>query len=200
MIFGGALFINEQRRRSEPVQTKAFDETSISGVAGKAILRASGTIEGRTDNVELRARIVEQITQIHIKKGQWVSAGEVLLSLDSQRLVQERDLAVAMLENAVARQDRLENGFRPSEIETARHEYDAAMARLAGAEKAFARSVILSRNNAVSQQTVDDQDANINSLRAMAAATGARLETMELPPRDDDLLAATPRFEPPSRD
>jgi multidrug resistance efflux pump len=191
LIFGAALFVNERHRQGDSKQSRTIDEPSLPGVARKEILRANGRIEGRTDEIELRARIIEQISQTLVTKGQWVSAGEVLLRLDSERLSAERDLAAALLAQAEAKKERLENGYRPSEIETARQQYYETLARLDGAEKAYQRSLKLSKGNAVSQQTLDDHYTSLASLQAMVAAAKGRLETLELPPRDDDLLAAS---------
>lgn len=190
LIFGTALFVNERHRKSNQEDSR-IDEHLMPGVAGTEILRAAGRIEGRTDEVELRARIIEQINQIHVTKGQWVSAGEVLLSLDSERLAAERDLAAALLAQAEAKKERLENGYRPSEIETARQQYHETVARRDGAEKAYKRSLKLSQGNAVSQQSLDDRYTSLTSMQAMAAAAKGRLETLELPARADDLLAAS---------
>jgi multidrug resistance efflux pump len=132
----------------------------------------------------------EQIREIHVKRGQRVTAGEALVSLDSERLVSERDLATALLQEAKAKKERLRNGYLPSEIETARQQYQASMEEVAGAEKAYDRALKLRQQNAISQQSIDDLYSQLNSLRAKANAARSSFETLDAPPRDDELLAA----------
>ncbi len=191
LVFGSALVIIDRNRDSFQDSPALVDARPISDSFRSEVVRAAGRIEGRTEAIELRARIDEQIRKIHVEKGQWVSAGEVLLDLESERLVSERDLAAALLAMEKAKKERLENGFRQSEIETARQEYEATKARMSGAEKAYARGLKLYSGNAVSQQSLDDLYTNMVSLKAMTAAAKGRLETMELPARNDDLLTAS---------
>ncbi|TWT81126.1 Macrolide export protein MacA [Planctomycetes bacterium CA13] len=190
-IFGSVLIVHEHQRQSHSVGAPPLDAVSLTDVLNKETIRAAGRIEGRTDAVEIRARIAEQIHEILVARGQWVSAGDVLLVLDADRFVKECDLANALLGEALAKKERLENGFRDSEIETARQEFNATMARLAGAEKTYTRAIKLHEKGAGSQQALDDLYSQLTSFRAMTAAAKGRLETLELPARDDDLLAAS---------
>ena len=190
-LFGTALFFHHRNSRSpEPTPAELQAEPVRSANAGDTVVRAAGRIEGRTEEIQLRARMVEQIDRIHVRHGDHVTAGQVLVSLDSERLVSERDLAAALVEEAEARKERLENGFRVSEIETARQQYNAAMAEVDGAEKAYDRALTLRQQRAVSQQAIDDLYAQLNALRARANAARAAFETIDAPPREDELLAA----------
>lgn len=191
VLFGTALFVVEQNRLRQLPIKQEVPVNPVANIERTEAVRSPGRIEGLTEVVDLRARITEQIQQIHVTKGQWVEAGEVLVSLDSSQLMSLRDLALANLTKAEARKDRIENGFRDSEIETARHEAAAANARLEGAEKAYQRALVLLRQSAASQQTVDDLFAEWNASQASAAAAVSRLETISAPPRADELLAAT---------
>ncbi|MDG2222004.1 MAG: efflux RND transporter periplasmic adaptor subunit [Rubripirellula sp.] len=190
-LFGTALFVVEQNRQRHLSVRPEINVNPVAKIELTHAVRSPGRVEGLTEVVDLRARISEQIQQIHVAQGQWVEAGEVLVSLDSSQLMSLRDLALAKLTEAEARKDRIENGFRDSEIETARHEAAAANARLEGAEKAYQRALILLRQSAASQQNVDDLFAEWNAGQASAAAAVSRLETISAPPRADELLAAT---------
>ena len=191
-IFGTALLVNERHRLSGQHESSvSVALRSGSAKVRPANVRAAGRIEGLTQEIELRARMVEQISLVHVEHGQPVSSGEVLVSLDAKRLVSERDLAAALLQESKARRERLENGFRQSEIEEARQSYYAAMAQVAGVEKAYDRALTLRRERAISQQAVDDLYSQLNALRAESAAARAGLETIDAPPREDELLAAT---------
>ncbi|MEM8668688.1 MAG: efflux RND transporter periplasmic adaptor subunit [Planctomycetota bacterium] len=188
-LFGTALLVIEQNRHRQFARP-TVEINPVATIEHFDAVRAPGRIEGLTEEIELRARVSEQIQSINTTKGQWVERGQALVSLDASQLVALRDLAAARLKEAEAKQDRIENGFRESEIETARQEAAAADARLEGAEKAYRRALILLRDYATSQQTVDDLHAALNASRAFAAAAKSRLETVSEPPRKDDLLAA----------
>ncbi|QEG42532.1 HlyD family secretion protein [Roseimaritima ulvae] len=195
LIVGSAVVVSETHLGpTSPPSVSDLDRAS-QPAATATTMRAAGRIQGRTEEIELRAQLAEQVQRIHVAKGQWVSAGEILLTLDPSRLTAERDLAAAMLALAKAKKVRLQNGSRSTEIETARQEYQATMARLAGAQKAYDRNVELSRNDAVSKQTLDENHASLQSLQAMAAAAQGRLNTLLLPPREDELLAADAEIE-----
>lgn len=190
LVVGSALVISESQLRPVPIPQLNRSEPSFRPAPSADTMRAAGRIQGRTEEIELRAQLAEQVQKINVVKGQWVSTGDVLLNLDPSRLTAERDLAAAMLALARAKKVRLENGPRSTEIETARQEYQATMARLAGVQKAYDRNMELSRNDAVSKQTLDENYASLHSLQAMAAAAQGRLDTLLLPPREDELLAA----------
>ncbi|TWU39725.1 HlyD family secretion protein [Novipirellula artificiosorum] len=189
VIFGSALAVHEHRRQSLGIGTQPLDGVPIQALVTQRTIRAAGRIEGRTDSIEIRARLAEQIDDIFVARGQWVSAGDVLLALDAARFIKECDLAQALLSEANAKKERLENGYRASEIETARQEYNATMARLAGSEKAYARAIKLHEQGAGSQQVLDDLYSQLTSFRATSAAAKGRLEMLELPARAEDLMA-----------
>lgn len=154
------------------------------------LLRAPGKIEGTTETIELRTRISEQIVVVHVTKGIQVSRGDLLVSLDSVQLIQKRDLAKAQFEIAIAKKERLENGPRSSEIEAAHQDYEASVSPLWSAERALTRGIKLFNSNAISQQSLDELNANVNAIRAIAAASKARLTTIKLPARTDEMAAA----------
>jgi multidrug resistance efflux pump len=195
VLFGTALFVVEQNRTIVESDKPSVTVNPVATIEHTVAVRAPGRIEGLTEEIELRARTTEQIQQIHVVKGQWVEQGEELIRLDDSQLASLRDLAQAQLTEAEAKKDRVENGYRASEIETARQEAAAAAARLEGAEKAYRRSLGLLHENATSQQRVDDLLAELNASRASLAAAESRLETLSAPPRADDLLAATAAVE-----
>lgn len=190
-VFGTALFVHDRSRRSsQRAAAPVRNDRGTSHDAGFTVIRAAGRIEGRTEEIELRARMIEQISRVHVRHGQPVAQGEVLVSLDAERLASERDLAAALVAEAKARKERLENGNLPSEIESARQQYQAAMAEVDGAERAYDRALKLRQQSAVSQQSLDDLYTELNALRAQANAARANFDTLDAPPRHDELLAA----------
>lgn len=75
---------------------------------------ANGEIQART-KVNVGSTITAEIREIHVKDGQWVKAGDLLVSLDQERLRQ--DLVRAELSLGTARQD-LKNAQATHEKQT----------------------------------------------------------------------------------
>ena len=153
-------------------------------------LRASGKIEGKTKSIEMRFRLTEQIKDLLVEEGSMVSAGDILVSLESESVEQECALAKAQLDLAKAKKLRIKNGPRQSEIEAAKQEYEANLPVLWSAQRALARGSKLFEQKAINQQEVDDLKANVEAISARTEAAKARLKTLELPARLDELAAA----------
>ena len=180
-------FVDGWHRSAEPVSGDS--EVSIVSLQG-ATIRASGNIEGKTETVEMRARITEQVLAVKVVRGQTVTPGDVLIELDSGQLKRKLDLAKSMLTMSVAKKTRLENGARASEVSAAKSECEAVRAPLWSAQRALERGGRLYDANAISRQELDQLTANANSLYAKFSAAEARLKTIELPAREDDLDTA----------
>ena len=192
IIAGCTLAAIEQNRTQKSPQRKLRTPYIVGDThqIQSGIIRAAGRIEGRTEQVEIRARIAEQINRIHAVEGSWVRRGDLLVELDAERIAQQQQLAVAELSAAKARLQRVQNGFRESEVDAVRNQYDALVAELDGAKKNLARVQRLAAENAESQKAVDDHLTRVTTLQGQVAAASSRLETFEAPPRSDELNAA----------
>jgi HlyD family secretion protein len=154
---------------------------------------ATGLIEGVTEDVQLRMEQVGRVTEVFANTGDWVEEGAVLVKLDDQRQLQEKALAKANLEFAQAELERLQNGARAEEREEAHALYRSAQARLDQSTRTWGRIEQLKRDNAVSQQEADDQQADVESLRGELEAAAARVRQLEAPARADEMRAAMAR-------
>jgi multidrug resistance efflux pump len=154
---------------------------------------ASGIVEGRTEDIELRAEQVGRVEHVDVIPGQQVEAGEVVLRLDNSRQLQEVALAAADLELAQAELERLKNGARAEEREEAHALHRAAKSRLEQAKRTWLRIDQLRAQRAVSQQEADDQSALVDTLRAELEAATSRVNQIEAPARADEVRAATAR-------
>lgn len=190
LLFGGLLAVVEYHRIPRPEVAQQPASASLSApLPGRRIV-AAGRIEGRTSSVELRARITEQVDEILVGEGEWVSEGDVIVRLDRSQVAIEQDLAAAELDRAEADLERLETGHRKSEIQTLRAEYEARLAELQGAQKQLQRVEQLVMRHAASRQAFDEQVARVESLTGIVDAAQNRLKTIEAPPRADELKAA----------
>ena len=194
IIAGCTIAVIDQQNRSlessQPKMPPASRAARDSMIAAGPI-RAAGRIEGRSEQVEIRARINEQIKRVRVREGKWVDQGELLIELDAEKLSQHRELAAAQLMAAKARLERVRNGYRESEINAARSQHVALAAELDGARKNLERVRRLAAENAESEKTVDDHLTRVMALEGEVEAAKSRLDTLQAPPRTDDLNAAT---------
>jgi multidrug resistance efflux pump len=190
VVAGPSIWMLErsQGRRDQ----MSADDVPLTALVGTDLkhISASGWIEGRTANVELRSRLAEQIVEVKVDSGTWVKQGDILLLLDSSQYLVELARAESQLLESQAKLQRVQNGFRDSEIEAARNDLSTRIAEWQGAIKSLQRmeSLVLSRH--ISAQMFEDEQTRVKMLEGMASGARSRLETMEAPPREDELLAA----------
>lgn len=112
-------------------------------------LAATGTVSA-LNRVEIRPQVSAAITQVHIKEGQSVQAGQLLFTLDS-RAAQVR-------------------------VAQAQAQLQKDMATLGDAERQLARSRDLLRQEFVSQSAVDTNLSQVEAQRAVVAADQAAVQ------------------------
>lgn len=107
-------------------------------------VEASGNIEATEYAVV--SEVGGRVTEVRVDAGAEVSAGEVLLQLDPDLLLAQRDQAQADLDAARARLDLVKAGARPTTLAQAEVAVDKAIALRNGVERAWQNSIVL-RNN-----------------------------------------------------
>lgn len=147
---------------------------------------ASGNGRVEAVAIDIAARSGGRVRDIVAHEGQTVSRGEVLAYMDTQQLDAQLREARAQLQRGRIARDVAESGVRQAEAE-----HSAALAVVAqrqtefdSAERRLSRSEQLARNNAISQQTLDDDRARvaggqaaIDAARAQAASAEAGMAT-----------------------
>ena len=113
------------------------------------LLEATGAV-APLSSVELRPQMTSVVTQVHIREGQFVRAGEVLFTLDSRA----DDANVAKAKAQMVRDE----------------------AALADARRQLARSRELLAQNFISQGAVDGNQAQADAQTALVAADKAALD------------------------
>lgn len=113
------------------------------------LLEATGAV-APLSSVELRPQMTSVVTQVHIREGQFVRAGELLFTLDSRA----DDANVAKVKAQMVRDE----------------------ASLADARRQLARSRELLAQNFISQGAVDGSQAQVDAQTALVAADKAALD------------------------
>ncbi len=117
------------------------------------MLDATGTVTA-LNSVDLRPQVASTITRVHIKEGQFVSAGQLLFTLD-------------------ARNDVVN-------VTKARAQLAKDLASLADAQRQLARSRDLMAQNFISQGAVDTNQTLVESQQAVVASDRAAIEAAQV--------------------
>jgi HlyD family secretion protein len=145
-----------------------------------------GTLE--RDRIELSADQAEPVSEIHVREGQAVDAGTVLLSQDARRADAELLRLQAATDRAQRRLDELLRGPRQEAIDEARARLIAAEAAFGNARDELRRIEPLQQRNLASQSQLDaarharDQaQGEVDAARAALAALveGTTVEELE---------------------
>lgn len=185
----------EDSARSASETLSSGDEVgpAVEPAAGRRGVYAAGIIEGNQRDTSLRFEIPGRLVAIEVHEGQRVKAGDVLArleSVDAEAMLAE---AQANLSLAEAEKERLINGERAETRDAARAMVRAAEARADQSRKEFQRSIPLLKTKNLSQQELDDLEANQNARLAELDAAKAKLAEVEAPARTDEVRAADAR-------
>ena len=139
----------------------------------------NGRIEGT--EIDVDAKIPGRIAQILVNEGDFVSAGQVLVRMDTKTLEAQRHEAEAQLERAnigvetaqaVVRQREAERTAATAQVATRKALWDAAAARLARVEPMAAKDF-------ETKQSLDDARASEHATNSAIAEAQANLAAIE---------------------
>jgi len=155
-------------------------------------LQSDLTLHGNVEirQVELAFNASGRIAKILVREGDRVKTGQLLATLDTERLrlsLTQAEAQAAAQREVVA---RYLAGSRPEEIRQARAQRDVARASVADAKAYFQRQVDLVARNFVSRQQADSARFALDKVRQQLKAAEEALRLTELGPRKEDIAAA----------
>lgn len=155
------------------------------------------TLYGNVDlrEVNLAFKDSERIDTVLVEEGDAVRTGQVLATLDRERLEENIATTRANMEAQRFAVTRLENGSRPQEIEVAQADVERYQAELEIAQQTLDRQVRLLQRGAVAQQDVDDAQATHDVAKARLLAARKQLDLVLAGPRWEDIKEARARLE-----
>lgn len=149
---------------------------------------ATGYVEG--DYVLISPVTTAQIETLGVKRGDRVTAGEIVATLEKR----DAKIAVAQAEAAVARaQSELANlreGKRPEEIAVIEATLASARAQADEAQRAVERTAKLVERGAATPTQLDDARTALEVAQARVAEAKANLDVAKLPARPQQIAAA----------
>lgn len=150
------------------------------------------TLYGNVDirQVQLAFNGEERITRMLAKEGERVTKGQLLATLDTDRLAHTVDMLQAQLASQRQVVLRLEAGSRPEEISKAQADVEAARINAENAELNSRRMKTLAEQHFISSQQADDARAKADAAQAQYKALQETLKLVQMGPREEDIASA----------
>lgn len=148
--FGGYRYYQGQKATQE---TMAVETVEVRRLDLKATVSATGTLRP-VDSVEVSSKITARIKTVLVKENEWVTAGQIVATLDGKDYEARREQAQYKVINAKAKYDRVSYLYgiganTREEYEDAVYQYDTARSNLEVAESDLAETVITAPMNGV---------------------------------------------------
>jgi len=154
-----------------------------------APLTLQGEVDARYINVS--AKIPGRILTVHVRKGDHVRKGQLLVTLESPEIEAKLNQARAAGRMATAQKDKAYRGARTEEISGARSNWQRAQVAAGLAETTYNRTARLYADGVVSAQKHDEAKANAEAARRQAEAALAVYNMAEKGARAEDKDAAS---------
>ncbi len=148
-------------------------------VPGEGFASGNGRIEAT--EIDIATKLGGRVQDVVVGEGDFVTAGQVLAHMQVQTLNAQRNEAMAMRQQAISAVASAEAqvAVRESDREAALAAVVQRDSELDSAQRRLARSEVLTREGAASDQELDDDRARARSAQAALAATRAQVRAAE---------------------
>lgn len=149
-------------------------------------------IQGEVDTTQTQvaSKLFGRVAVVHVKKGEYVKKGQLLVTLDSPEITAKMAQAAAAQRFAAAQRDKAYNGPRQEEIRSALSNWQKAKAAADLAEKTFRRIDRLRADGVVPAQKLDEAEAQRQSALRTTDAAKASYDMALAGARTEDRIAA----------
>ena len=147
-----------------------------------------GQMEARETDVA--GKVTARVAKLHVREGQTIQAGELLVELDSPEVQAKLAQAQAAKDAAQAVADKARNGARPQEVTMARLSWERAQAAAQLAQTSYQRVQSLFDQGLVAAQKRDEAYTNWRASAAQAQAAKAQYDMATQGARSEDQQAA----------
>jgi HlyD family secretion protein len=166
---------------------------AANGQPANGSVVASGRIEGGSDVFSLGTSATGTISQLFIKAGDHVEAGQHLLRVDCQAIEAEKAARESDLAASEAVFARVTHGSRPEEVAIGEANVNLAEARLREAQKQFDRAQALHEGITVTRVQIDQAERDAHMAGAMLEEVRAKLVLLKVGSREEDISEARAR-------
>lgn len=117
-------------------------------------------LQGEADvkTIDLSSKVVGRVLKINVQKGDTVKKGDVLIELDTPEINAKAEQTDAMLEFAIAQQEKINNGTREEQIGMAKANFDVA-------KKTYDRMTRLHNEGVIPTQKLDEATAKYQAAK-----------------------------------
>lgn len=150
-------------------------------------------IQGEVDTktVDLSSKITGRVKTIHVKKGDIVKAGQLLITLDTPDIAAKASQSDAALDLAEAQKEAVYNGARIEQKEMALNSLRQAQAGLELAQKTYKRMNKLHSEGVIASQKLDEVSAQYKSAQRTVEVAKANYQMYATGSRFEDKLSAS---------
>lgn len=141
-------------------------------------------------STQLNARVQGELTEVLVNEGDEVAPGQILGVLSDWQQKYNLAIAKAQLQNAEANLQHLLETPRPEDVELARKQYEAALARLPYDKAQFERYAALVTSDNVSRANYDQVLSQYQQDQAAADVARANYDQVRAPPTQAQIDAA----------
>lgn len=150
-------------------------------------------IQGEVDTktVDLSSKITGRVKKLHVKKGDIVKAGQLLITLDTPDILAKADQSGAALELAQAQKEEVDNGARHEQIDMALNSLRQAQAGQILAQKTYNRMNKLHSEGVIATQKLDEARAQYQSSTEAMRVAKSNYQMYSTGSRFEDKLSAS---------
>lgn len=151
-----------QTKRPTPVSTATAEQKNIP-----VELNVIGTVQAYS-TVQIKSQVIGQLLKVHFKQGDFVKAGDVLFTLDKRSIeAQIAQLqAMQMKDEAQVKQSQANALKDAAQVHQAEAAVNKDKSQLSLASRQATRYLNLSKEGAVSKESYDQQNTNLESYTA----------------------------------
>lgn len=153
-----------QSRSRDEAPAKPIKTLAVSADQVRRTIDIVGTLSA-VEEATISSEVDAKVSRIRADLGDHVSAGDVLIELDREKLEYSYQASRAAVERARAKYGVADDGRTLRQVETT-PDVQKAAADLAQAEQSVTRARELSKRGLVSRQQLDDAEARYQSTRA----------------------------------
>lgn len=149
-------------------------------------------IQGEVDtkSVDLSSKITGRVKKIHVKKGDMVKAGQLLISLDTPDISAKATQSDATLDLAQAQKEEVYNGARDEQRDMALNTLRQAQAGMELAQKTYNRMKKLHSEGVIASQKLDEVSAQYKSASKAVEVAKSNYKMLETGSRVEDKMSA----------
>jgi len=180
----------ENETKPEPVVEVKAAQTEVADL--DVTVHAPAAVFPR-QQANIASRVTSPIRELRARKGDSVSAGQILAVLENRDVRAQQQEALAALEDATAQLQKISTGTLPTDIERARGQLATAEAALNQARKIYDRRAELFKLGAIPARDLLVSQTELANANANYEVARRSLELLETQSREKDIRIAESR-------